>query len=240
MKNQIIIVFILFIFIKIGYAQTNFSINGKVLTKENKVIASAQITLVNNKNEVIKIEITDNEGTFNFKNIKEGNYKVFVDDLEHKAYESEIIALNSDNPNLSLSSIVLMPNAMTNLDEVVVTKKKPFVENKIDRTVVNVDAFITAAGGDAMDILEKSPGILVDQNGTITFKGKSGVQVFIDDKPTYLSSSELEAYLKSLPASTLDKIELMTNPPAKYDAAGGAGIINIVSKRSKSKGFMEH
>jgi hypothetical protein len=157
--------------------------------------------------------------------------------LEHKAYESEIIALNSDNPNINLSSIVLMPNAMTNLDEVVVTKKKPFVENKIDRTVVNVDAFITAAGGDAMDILEKSPCILVDQNGTITFKGKSGVQVFIDDKPTYLSGSELEAYLKSLPASTLDKIELMTNPPAKYDAAGGAGIINIVSKRSKSKGF---
>lgn len=237
MKNQIIFVLTLFVFIKVSYAQTSFSINGKVLNKENKVVASAQITLANNENAIIKIEITDNEGNFNFKNIKEGNYKVFVDDLEHKAYESEIIALNSDNPNINLSSIVLMPNAMTNLNEVVVTKKKTFVENKIDRTVVNVDAFITAAGGDAMDILEKSPGILVDQNGTITFKGKSGVQVFIDDKPTYLSGSELEAYLKSLPASTLDKIELMTNPPAKYDAAGGAGIINIVSKRSKSKGF---
>ena len=131
-----------------------------------------------------------------------------------------------------LSQITLAANELNKLDEVVITKKKPFVENKIDRTVVNVDAFITAAGGDAMDVLEKSPGISVDQNGTITFKGKSGVQVYIDDKPTYLSGAELEAYLKSLPISTLDKIELITNPPAKYDAAGGAGIINIVSKNA--------
>src|SRR5690606_19253478 len=89
----------------------------------------------------------------------------------------------------------------------------------------------------AMDVLEKSPGISVDENGTITFKGKSGVQGFIDDKPTYLSGAELESYLKSLPAGILDKIELMTNPPAKFDATGGAGIINIISKRSKVKGF---
>jgi hypothetical protein len=86
------------------------------------------------------------------------------------------------------------------------------VEHKIDKTVVNVDAVLSVAGGDAMDVLEKSPGIIVDQNGTITFKGKSGVAVFIDDKPTYLSGAELEAYLK-LPASTLNQIELMTNPP---------------------------
>src|SRR5690606_10774453 len=103
--------------------------------------------------------------------------------------------------------------------------------------VVNVDQMITVAGGDAMDVLEKSPGIVVDQNGTITFKGKSGVAVFIDDKPTYLSGAELEAYLKSLPAATLNQIELMTNPPAKYDAAGTAGVINIVTKRTKAHGF---
>src|SRR5690606_6956852 len=145
--------------------------------------------------------------------------------------------VSSEEPSIDLPSIILEPNEINELDMVVITKRKPFVENKIDRTVVNVDAFITSAGGNAMEILEKSPGISIDQNGTITFKGKSGVQVFVDDKPTYLSGSELESYLKSLPSGTLDKVELMTNPPAKYDAEGGAGIINIITKRSMARGF---
>jgi hypothetical protein len=219
-------------------AQKGFSISGKTINKENQVLSAIQITIVNAKdNTVAKIEITDAEGNFSISNLKEGDFKVVIDDMEYSPYQSETISLNASNPNAILAPIALNSRASTDLKEVIVTKKKPIIENKIDRTVVNVDAFITAAGGDAMDVLEKSPGIVVDQNGTITFKGKSGVQVFIDDKPTYLSGAELEAYLKSLPASTLDKIELMTNPPAKYDASGGAGIINIVSKRSKSRGF---
>ncbi len=238
MKNQIKAL-VAFLFLSgILNAQTNFSITGKLIDKDQKPGIGIQITLLQAKdNSIVKIEISDNDGNFSFSNLNENDYKLLVEDIGFKRYQSEIISLNAANPNRNLPPISLTTNDLNKLDEVVITKKKPFVENKIDRTVVNVDAFITAAGGDAMDILEKSPGISVDQNGTITFKGKSGVQVFIDDKPTYLSGAELEAYLKSLPASTLDKIELMTNPPAKYDAAGGAGIINIVSKRSKTKGF---
>lgn len=228
----------LLVFVTQVSAQNGYSIAGKISNNQNKALASIQITLTNaNDNSVAKIEITDADGNFAIQNLKEGNYKVVIDDMEYSLYQSETITLNASNPKANLAPIILTSKSATDLNEVVIKKKKPFVENKIDRTVVNVDAFITAAGGDAMDVLEKSPGIIVDQNGTITFKGKSGVQVFIDDKPTYLSGAELEAYLKSLPASTLDKIELMTNPPAKYDAAGGAGIINIVSKRSKVRGF---
>ena len=164
-------------------------------------------------------------------------YQIAIDNPGYKPYLSLSLIIDQSQQELLLPQIALETQKINELNEVVVKKKKAFIENKIDRTVVNVEAFITAAGGDAMDVLEKSPGISVDQNGTITFKGKSGVQVFIDDKPTYLSGAELEAYLKSLPASTLDKIELMTNPPAKYDAAGSAGVINIVSKKSKAKGF---
>lgn len=238
MKNQIKTLIVLIFFTGISNAQNGFSLSGKLIDKDLKPGIGIQITLLLTKdNSVVKIEISDNNGNFAFTNLKENDYKVLVEDIGFKSYQSETISLNTANPNRNLPPISLTTNDLNKLDEVVITKKKPFVENKIDRTVVNVDAFITAAGGDAMDVLEKSPGISVDQNGTITFKGKSGVQVFIDDKPTYLSGAELEAYLKSLPASTLDKIELMTNPPAKYDAAGGAGIINIVSKRSKAKGF---
>lgn len=238
MKNQIKTLIVLIFFTGISNAQNGFSLSGKLIDKDLKPGIGIQITLLLTKdNSVVKIEISDNNGNFAFTNLKKNDYKVLVEDIGFKSYQSETISLNTANPNRNLPPISLTTNDLNKLDEVVITKKKPFVENKIDRTVVNVDAFITAAGGDAMDVLEKSPGISVDQNGTITFKGKSGVQVFIDDKPTYLSGAELEAYLKSLPASTLDKIELMTNPPAKYDAAGGAGIINIVSKRSKAKGF---
>lgn len=196
------------------------------------------ITLVSaNDNAIVKLEITDKEGKFEFKNLSTGTYKILIEEANYKNYQSETLSLSSANPKIQLTPISLSAATINTLDEVVIKKKKNLVENKVDRTVINVEALITAAGGDAMDVLEKSPGIVVDQNGTITFKGKTGVQVFIDDKPTYLSGSELEAYLKSLPASTLDKIELMTNPPAKYDAAGNAGIINIVSKKSKARGF---
>lgn len=185
---------------------------------------------------LVKTQISETDGSFVFSGLAPGNYIVTIDDEKFVSYQSDAIEITAQNPEIVLPAINLTAAKINQLNEVVVQKKKPLVENKIDKTVVNVESMITAAGGDAMDVLEKSPGIIVDQDGTITFKGKSGVAVFIDDKPTYLSGTELEAYLKSLPASTLNQIELMTNPPAKYDAAGGA-IINIITKKSKARGF---
>jgi hypothetical protein len=88
-----------------------------------------------------------------------------------------------------------------------------------------------------MDILEKSPGVSVDKDGNISLKGKQGVTVMIDDKPTYMTAAQLASYLKNLPASAIDQLEIMTNPSAKYDAAGNSGIINIKTKKNKAKGF---
>jgi Outer membrane protein beta-barrel family len=235
MRNQLkISIYCLLFFMEICSAQSTKSISGKVNPPSQSITISL---VVASDNSLVKTEITEADGTFKFINLKVNTYKILIEDSAFKTYQSESIVISQETPVIELPLINCTPIETNQLNEVVVKKKKPFIENKIDRTVVNVEAFITTAGGDAMDVLEKSPGISVDQNGTITFKGKTGVQVFIDDKPTYLSGSELEAYLKSLPASTLDKIELMTNPPAKYDAAGSAGVINIVSKKSKAKGF---
>ena len=88
-----------------------------------------------------------------------------------------------------------------------------------------------------MDLLEKTPGVTVDKDGNISLKGKQGVLVLIDGKPTYLSSQELANMLKNMPSTMLDQFEVMTNPPAKYDAAGNSGIINIKTKKSKIKGL---
>jgi len=124
-----------------------------------------------------------------------------------------------------------------NLEEVKINAKKAFSVRKMDRVVVNVNALISNAGATALEALEKSPGVQVDQNGNISLKGKQGVVIFIDDRPTYLSGEDLANYLRSLPASSLDQLEIMTNPPARYDAAGNAGVINIKTKKGTSRGF---
>ncbi len=115
--------------------------------------------------------------------------------------------------------------------------KKPLIEQKIDRTIVNVEASVTNVGSSALEVLEKSPGVTVDKDGNISLKGKSGVQVYIDGRPAYLSGADLANMLRSMSASQLDQIEIMTNPPAKYDAAGNSGVINIKTKKNKQFGY---
>lgn len=224
------------LFTAFANAQTSGKINGTIKVSNNESLEIILISLVSaSDNSLVKTTFPEANGNFEFSNLHDNNYLLVIDNLGFKTYQSDPITIQQNNVTFPL--IQLETEDINNLDEVVIEKKKAFVENKIDRTVVNVDAMMSAAGSDAMDVLEKSPGIIVDQNGTITYKGKSGVSVFIDDKPTYLSGAELEAYLKSLPASTLNQIEFMTNPPAKYDAAGSAGIINIKTKKSNARGF---
>lgn len=122
------------------------------------------------------------------------------------------------------------------LKEVTITSRKKMIERKIDRTVVNVAGFITTTGTDALDLLGRLPGLRVTDDGNVNLMGK-GATIYVDGKPTYLSGNDLAAYLKSLPTDLLDKIELMPNPPAKYDAAGSGGIINIITKKNKQAGY---
>ena len=138
---------------------------------------------------------------------------------------------------IEADSMKIVLDSAKNLNEVSISTKKAFTMRKLDRVVVNVDALISNAGTSALEVLEKSPGIQVDQNGTISLKGKSSVTIFIDDKPTYLSGEDLQNYLKSLPSSSLDQIEIMTNPPARYDAAGNGGVINIRTKKGTMRGL---
>ena len=123
------------------------------------------------------------------------------------------------------------------MQTVAVVVKKPFIEQKSDRILVNVDASPANAGTSVMDVLEKSPGVSVDKDGNISLKGKQGVTIMIDNRPTYMSGAQLAIYLKSLPSSAIDQLEIMSNPSAKYDAAGNSGIINIKTKKNKAKGF---
>lgn len=126
--------------------------------------------------------------------------------------------------------------ARKELATVTVTGKRPLIEQKIDRTIVNVDALVSNTGTTALDVLENAPGISVDKDGNISLKGKQGVIVLIDGRPTQLGAADLANMLRNMNSSLLDQVEIMTNPPAKYDASGTAGIINIKTKKTITAG----
>jgi iron complex outermembrane receptor protein len=123
------------------------------------------------------------------------------------------------------------------MQEATVTGHTPPIQHRKDRTIINVEASPTNAGTTVLDVLEKSPGVTVDRNGGISLNGKPGVLVMIDDKLTYLSGADLNNLLSSMNAGEVAKIELIPNPPARYDATGTAGIINIKTKRSDNAGL---
>ena len=123
------------------------------------------------------------------------------------------------------------------LGEVVVTAKLPLVEMSAGKTTYRMDASITQSTGSLYDVLSSLPGVIVDSKGGILLNGKSGVQVLMDGKPTYLSGEELVNLLRSTPATNADKIDLITQPSARYEAAGSTGMIDIRTRKIKLHGM---
>jgi outer membrane receptor protein involved in Fe transport len=222
----------------VSYAQTKTGkIAGTVIDGNKKTIESSTIALVRVKDSsTVKFTAADKNGKFAFENIANGKYLVTISAVGHEKGHSEVFEISETNSSVELKTIELFP-LVKGMSNVTVTAKRPLIEHKIDRTVVNVEASITNAGNTALEVLEKSPGISVDRDGNISLKGKEGVMVLIDGRPTQLGGTDLANLLRSMNASQLDQIEIMTNPPAKYDAAGNAGIINIKTKKTKLMGY---
>ena len=220
-----------------GQAQKAGKVTGAVVDGSQKIVEAATISLQRaTDSAVVKFAVATKEGKFIFDGIADGRYLVSVSAVGHQKAFSANFDISPANPEVKLPTIELVPVTQA-MNSVVVTARKPFIEQKIDRTIVNVDASVTNAGTTALEVLEKSPGVTVDKDGNISLKGKQGVMVLMDGRPAYLTGAELSNYLKNLPSSALEQIEIMTNPPAKYDAAGNAGIINIKTKKNKIKGF---
>ncbi len=212
-------------------------ISGSIKSADDKAIDAATISLLKAKDSsIVKISVSDKAGNFEFENIKAGNYFLTAEAVGYNKYTSTAIVLTAEKPVVQAVDCKLTATDKS-LNNVSVSAMRPLIENKIDRTIVNVDASPTNTGLTALEVLERSPGITVDNDGNISLKGKSGVIVMIDGKPTYLNATELANYLKSMSANQLDQIEIMTQPPAKYDAAGNSGIINIKTKKNKNNGF---
>jgi hypothetical protein len=237
LKLLLILTLLTFLTSNITQAQTSGGkITGSVVDETKKPLDGATVILLMAKDSaVVSTQLANPDGSFNFQNLKDNTYRVIVTYIGYKNYRGDQVTINQER-TVKLPPIVLLSNGKT-LNGVAVTAQRSYIQQKVDRTVVNVGALMSNTGANALEVLEKTPGVLVDADGNITFKGKSGVLIMIDDKPTYLSATNLAAYLKSLPSSSLDQIELMDNPPAKYDAAGNAGVINIKTKKNTKDGL---
>jgi len=221
---------LLSILVLFGFASVAQNIKGNVKDGDGKGITNASVSLLNAKDSsVVKLAVTDQNGQYEFKNIKDGRYITNVSFVGYKASYSSIFEVSgSGDINIPL---VVITKLTGDLKNVTVTAKKPIVEVKADKTILNVENSINAVGSDALELLRKSPGVLVDKDDNVSLAGKNGVKIYIDGKPSPLSGTDLAYYLKSLQSSQIESIELITNPSAKYEAEGNAGIINIRLKK---------
>jgi len=238
MKKVILIIAIL-LKISFGYSQTNEGkIIGNAIDEDKKPIEFANILLHRVADSVfVKAAISDEKGNFEIDHIAQENYYITIKHQTFNAFKSENFSITAENKTINFTDITLNNNT-NNIQEVVVTSGiKPFVERKLDKIIVNVENSIVATGNSVLEVLERSPGVMVNQESSINLKGKSGVVIMIDGKPTPLSGTDLMTYLKGIQASNVQTIEIISNPSAKYDAAGNAGIINIKLKKNQKIGF---
>ncbi|MCO4292449.1 TonB-dependent receptor [Solitalea sp. MAHUQ-68] len=210
---------------------------GAVKSPDQKPAEFVTIALLRAKDSVsVKGLTTDETGTFEFVKVKEGKYLLSISSFDYQPYYSSVFEIKTDATEKHIEDITLA-KAVKSLKEVTVIGSRPLIEQKLDKTVLNVESSITSNGSTAIEVLQKAPGITVDNEGNISLKGKSGVVVLIDGKQTYLSNSEVADMLKNMSSSSISQVEIMTNPPAKYDAAGNAGVINIKLKKGTNTGF---
>jgi len=218
-------------------AQELRSLKLRLIQSDSTPISAATALVFRNDSILIKSYVSSSDGIIEIENVPSVPLKIDLTRVGFNNFTMNIPAVlpKSTNGVIELTQVLEIKTAA--LKEIIVQAKKPMIEQKIDRTILNVDASPGNTGNSVVEVLEKAPGVSVDKDGNISLKGKQAVLVLIDGRQTYLSPSDLFNYLRSLPASTIEQIELMTNPPARYDAAGNAGVINIKTKKSKTQGF---
>ena len=221
MKTSNLLIFLLLPFFCL--AQSTFKLKGKIAS-ETTSLEWADISILNSEGKFVDGATTKEDGTFEI-NLKIGSYKIGVSLLGFEEYEKEI----SIEKDTDLGIIILKENA-TKLVEVVVQSKKKTIEQKIDRLVYNLENNVTNVGGDALSAINTAPGVVV-KNDAITILGKGTSRVMIDGRMIELAGEELNNFLKSIAASDIKNIEIISNPPAKYEAEGTGGLINIIMKK---------
>jgi iron complex outermembrane receptor protein len=227
-------VVILLLFLAFSPAMFAQKIIGFIKDGNGQAAAGAVVSLLKHTDSsAVKWATADEAGQYRFSNIQAGTYTISATQVGHTPVFSNAITVN--NADITAPELVIT-KLVGKLKEVTVTAQKPLIEIKADKTILNVDGTINAVGTDALELLRKSPGVMVDKDDRIIMNGKNGVQVLIDGRPSPLSGDDLSRYLKTMQSSQIESVQLISNPSARYDAAGNAGIINIILKKNKTLG----
>lgn len=209
-----------------------------ILNEQNKPMESATVELLRSKDSsLVKTALTDKAGFAEFENLQFNQYIIRAGSVGYSGRYSEVFTISENQPLVTISSVRFNAPTASQMQGVTVTAKKPFIQKLSDRIVVNVENSIVSVGSSALDVLERSPGVTIDQNDALSLRGRAGVIIMIDGKPSPMSGADLANYLRSLPGNSIERIEIITNPSAKYDAAGNSGIIDIRLKKDQRFGI---
>ncbi|WP_428229087.1 outer membrane beta-barrel protein [Flavobacterium sp.] len=225
MKKSLFAVLMLFSITLSAQMKVTEKIIGKVTTSTNSPVEFVEIILINKDSVAVKSELTNENGDFAVE-VQTGSYKLQIRQAKKILFSKSIELTN----HLDMG-IIIVEN-VNQLETITVVSKKKLVERKVDRLVFNVENSINASGSDALEALKVTPGVKV-QNDQISMIGKSNLSVMIDDKIVQLSEEDLANYLKSIPSDAIKSIEVITTPPAKYEASGNSGLVNIKLKKAK-------
>jgi iron complex outermembrane recepter protein len=220
------------------FAQTKpatAKVSGSIIDAQNQPIGYVTISLLQATKDsaVVKGALSNDAGIYTLGQVAAGTYVIRATSAGFAKTTSKAFTITGADVNVPA---LAMPISTKSLNAVNVTATRPLIEQKIDRTVMNVEGSVLAAGNSALEILERAPGVTVDKDDNISLQGKQGVTVMINDKLTYLSATQLANLLRSTDGNTIKSIEIITNPSAKYDAAGNSGIINIQLKKNTQSG----
>ncbi|RYU77917.1 outer membrane beta-barrel family protein [Hymenobacter persicinus] len=211
------------------------TIRGQVLSAGQPVSFATVALLAVPDSAVVLALTTKEQGRFEFADVPAGTYWVRVSFIAYRPLTTPQITL-APGQALTLDALSLQPSTVA-LGGVTVTGSKPLIEQKADRLVYNAGSSQTAAGGSAWDLVRTTPGVITSAQGALSLAGKQGVQVMVNNRLRRLSAEELAEYLKALPGNTVESIEVISNPPANYDAEGTAGLLNIITKHRDDAGL---
>ena len=217
------------------YAIAPGSIKGKIIDAQTKEALEFVNVRMQKADGSVQGGITDQEGLFYIDNLPLGNYSLIISYMGYKTIEKEL-SITASNSNIDLRTILLSEDSQV-IGEVEVVGQKSQMRFEIDKKVFNVDQDISSTGGTASDILSNIPSVEVDNEGEVSLRGNSSVTIWINGKASGLSADNRAQILEQMPAETIETIEVITNPSAKYSPEGTAGIINIVLKEDREPGY---
>lgn len=220
-----------------AYSQhTTHTIKGKLVTDKKEVVSDASIAVLKTDKGLAGGNLSDESGIFYIESIPSGDYSLKISALGYKEKSINDIHITDEQDTLDLKEIYVAKSENI-LKTVEVTHEKKMLEMNIDKKTFNVDKNITSTGGNATDVLQNVPSVSVDADGGVSLRGKSNVNILIDGRPATLLAGDVASALQALPAASIESVEVITNPSAKYDAQGSTGIINIVTKANKNQGL---